>query len=74
MSAVCPLRVNKLTDPRDRILLELSLNEESLWTYFDAHHNLIMETMRETYDVAVNAIEGVDCATTCATLETEWET
>ncbi|KAJ3551008.1 hypothetical protein NM688_g4954 [Phlebia brevispora] len=41
------------------ILLELSLNEESLWTYFDAHHALIMETMREAYSTAVKTIQVV---------------
>ncbi|CAL1708863.1 unnamed protein product [Somion occarium] len=41
------------------ILLELSPNEEPVWTYFDAQHKAIMTQMKETYTTAVNVIRFV---------------
>lgn len=40
------------------ILMELSPNEEPVWSYFDAQHKYIMAQMRETYDASVAVIQG----------------
>ncbi len=42
----------------DRILLELSTNEEPMWTYFDSQHKLIMTHMKETFEISVDTIKG----------------
>lgn len=41
------------------ILMELSPNEEPVWTYFDAQHQYILTQMRETYDASVAVIQAL---------------
>ncbi|KAI0249742.1 exocyst complex component Sec5-domain-containing protein [Lactifluus subvellereus] len=36
------------------ILLELSMPEDPVWTYFDAQHKFILEQMKKTYQAAVD--------------------
>lgn len=38
--------------------MELSPNEEPVWTYFDAQHKYILDQMKETYNAAVAVIRG----------------
>ncbi|THH00057.1 hypothetical protein EW026_g2443 [Hermanssonia centrifuga] len=49
------------------ILLELSTNEEPMWTYFDSQHKLIMTHMKETFGISVDTIKGIHSKSTKAT-------
>lgn len=40
------------------ILMELSPNEEPVWTYFDAQHKYIINQMGDSYNSAVAVIKG----------------
>ena len=39
--------------------MELSPNEEPVWSYFDAQHNYILAQMREAYDASVAVIQSM---------------
>ncbi|KAH8101822.1 exocyst complex component Sec5-domain-containing protein [Cristinia sonorae] len=41
------------------ILMELTPNDEAVWTYFDAQHKYILSQMRETYANSLNTIKAV---------------
>ncbi|THH31004.1 hypothetical protein EUX98_g3179 [Antrodiella citrinella] len=41
------------------ILLELTPNDEAVWTYFDAQHKYILEQMKETYTSAHTSIQAM---------------
>ncbi|PSR78598.1 hypothetical protein PHLCEN_2v7345 [Hermanssonia centrifuga] len=49
------------------ILLELSTNEEPMWTYFDSQHKLIMTHMKETFQISVDTIKDIHSKSTKAT-------
>ncbi|KAI0071274.1 hypothetical protein K474DRAFT_1776271 [Panus rudis PR-1116 ss-1] len=41
------------------ILMELSTNEEPVWTYFDSQHKSIMSQMKEAYDKSVDVVKAL---------------
>ena len=43
--------------PCYRILLELNMPEDPVWTYFDAQHKFILDQMKKAYQVALAAVK-----------------
>ena len=43
--------------PYVRILLELSMPEDPVWTYFDAQHKFILDKMKKTYQTAIDVVQ-----------------
>ncbi|KAI0336755.1 hypothetical protein GY45DRAFT_1315389 [Cubamyces sp. BRFM 1775] len=41
------------------ILYEFNVSDDPAWTYFDAQHKHIMQSMRDAYNTAVNTIQGL---------------
>lgn len=41
------------------ILMELQLNDDPVWLYFDSHHKQIMDQMNQAYQAAVRSIEAI---------------
>lgn len=39
--------------------MELQLNDDPIWLYFDSHHKQIIDQMNQAYDTAVRSIEGM---------------
>jgi exocyst complex component 2 len=40
-----------------RILLELNMPEDPVWTYFDAQHKFILDQMKKAYQVALAVVK-----------------
>lgn len=47
----------KLTEGR-RILQELGVTNDPVWTYFDSQHQFIMNQMNVTYKLAISTIRS----------------
>jgi exocyst complex component 2 len=41
-----------------RILLELNMPDDPVWSYFDAQHSYILEQMRKVFSISVVTIQG----------------
>ena len=39
--------------------MELQLNDDPVWLYFDSHHKQIIDQMNQAYQAAVRSIEGM---------------
>jgi len=55
--ALLSRRLTVLTFLR-RLLLELNVPDEPVWTYFDSQHKFILKQMKESYDNSVSSIKS----------------